>query len=105
MFVWIFHRISGILLIFLLSFQLLTGFFQASSSNAPLVKTMAELHKHTALNCLLVLLVIFHALYGIRTILMDLGLKREKLLFWVCTMAGLVLFAVFVALFLTLVAA
>ena len=33
-FVWAFHRISGVVLIGLLSFQLFTGFFQASSSNS-----------------------------------------------------------------------
>ena len=105
MFVWIFHRISGVLLVFLLSFQLFTGFFQASNSNAELVKTLADLHKHTTLNCLLVFLVIFHAIYGVRTILMDLGMRRERLLFWACTVLGLVLSVAFLALFLTLVAA
>ncbi len=105
MFVWVFHRISGVLLIFLLAFQLFTGFFQASSSSSELVTTFAGLHKHAMLNGLLVFLVIFHALYGVRTILMDLGVRREKLLFWVCTLLGLVLFVVFLVLFLTLVAA
>lgn len=104
MFVWVFHRISGVLLIFLLAFQLFTGFFQASASGAPWVKTFADLHKHTALNCLLVFLVIFHALYGVRTILMDLGVRREKLLFWVCTGLAGGLFIVFVILFLRFVA-
>lgn len=105
MFVWIFHRVSGVLLIFLISVQLFTGFFQASPSNSELVKRFADLHKHTALNCLLVFLVIFHAIYGVRTILMDLGVRREKLLFWAGTLLGLALFAVFLALYLTLVAA
>ena len=103
MFVWVFHRISGILLIFLIAFQLFTGFFQASSSNLELVKTIAGLHKHVVLNCLMVPLVIFHARYGVRTILMDLGIKRERLLFWVCSILGLVLSSVFITLFFTLV--
>lgn len=104
MFVWVFHRISGLLLIVLIGFQLFTGFFQASDSSSDLVKTFAALHQHAALNGLLVFLVIFHALYGVRTILMDLGVKREKLLFWGSTVLGLVLFAVFLILFRTLVA-
>jgi len=104
-FVWVFHRISGVLLIFLIGFQLFTGFFQASTSSSELVKTVADLHKHATVNCLMVFLVIFHALYGIRTILMDLGVKAEKLLFWVATILGLVLFAVFLILFFTLVSA
>jgi succinate dehydrogenase cytochrome b556 subunit len=103
MFVWIFHRISGLLLIFLLSLQLVTGFFQASTSNSDLVATMASLHRHSVLNCLMVFLLVFHALYGIRTILMDLGLGREKLLFWSANVLGLLIFAVFLALYATLV--
>jgi succinate dehydrogenase/fumarate reductase cytochrome b subunit len=53
----------------------------------------------------MVFLFVFHALYGVRTILIDAGLKREKLLFWVCTILGLVLFAAFLVVFLTLVRA
>ena len=103
MFVWIFHRISGVLLIFLLGFQLFTGFFQASHSDSDWVRTFAGLHKHTALNCVMVFLCVFHALYGIRTILIDLGLKQEKLLFWICTVLGVVLFTIFVIVFVSFV--
>ncbi len=105
MFVWVFHRISGVLLIFLLIFQLSTGFFQASSSNSELVRTVAPLHRHPVAICLLVFLLIFHALYGVRTILMDLGLERERLLFWICNILGLILFAVFLVLYFTWIAA
>ncbi len=103
MFVWVFHRISGLVLIFLLSFQLFTGFFQASTSNDATVAMFADLHRHGVLNCLMVLLFIFHALYGVRTILMDLGLGREKPLFWCCNVFGLVVFVVFLVLYTTLV--
>jgi len=102
-FVWMFHRISGAVLIFVMAFQLLTGFFQASTANSELVKTMADLHRHALLNCLMVFLVVFHALYGVRTILLDLGVGREKRLFWVCTVLGAVLFVVFLWLYFTLV--
>ncbi len=95
MFVWAFHRISGVVLIGLLAFQLFTGFFQASSSNSAAVQTMAALHRHAGINCLLVFCVIYHGLYGLRTIALDLGMKRERLLFWICTIAGSVLFAGF----------
>jgi succinate dehydrogenase cytochrome b556 subunit len=102
-FVWIFHRISGVVLIFLLAFQLFTGFFQASSSNHDAATTLAALHQHAVLNCLMVLLFIFHALYGLRTILMDLGLGREKLLFWGSNLLGVALFVVFLVFYVTLV--
>ena len=104
MFVWLFHRISGVLLIFLLGFQLFTGFFQASESSSDLVKTMAGLHKHSVLNFLLVFLCTFHALYGVRTILIDLGVKHEKILFWVCTALGAVVTVVFLVLYVSFVA-
>ncbi len=105
MFVWVFHRISGLLLIGFLAVQIFTGFYQASKASGGLIDTFQDLHKHTWLNCLMVFLVIFHALYGIRTILMDLGVCREKMLFWTCTGVGSVLYAVFLVLFLKLVAA
>jgi succinate dehydrogenase/fumarate reductase cytochrome b subunit len=104
-FVWVFHRISGVLLIFLLFFEVLTGFFQGSTSNLAWVKSMAGLHKHTFFVSVLVFLIIFHASYGVRTILMDFGIRREKLLFWVCTAVATVLFGVFLILFGTLVSA
>ena len=100
MFVWVFHRISGLLLIVLLSIQLLTGFFQAGESSSELAMT---LHSHAVLNCLIVFFFVFHSLYGIRTILMDLGLGREKLFFWSANVLGLVIFAVFLLVYLNLV--
>ena len=104
-FVWVFHRVSGVLLILFLAVQLLTGFYQASVSNSEWVATMADLHRHMVVKSLLVFLVIFHALYGVRTILMDLGVNREKLLFWVCTGLGIVLFLAFLISYSLLVAA
>ena len=67
------------------------------------VHMMADLHKHNLINCTLVFLFVFHSLYGIRTILLDLGVRAEKLLFWACNVLGSVLFAVFLILFFTLV--
>jgi succinate dehydrogenase/fumarate reductase cytochrome b subunit len=94
-FVWLFHRISGAVLLGLLAVQLFTGFFQASSSNLETVKTIASLHRHAVMNCVLVFCVIFHGLYGVRTIVLDFGVKREQLLFWVFTVLGAVLFILF----------
>jgi succinate dehydrogenase/fumarate reductase cytochrome b subunit len=52
-----------------------------------------------------VFLLIFHALYGVRTILLDLGIGRERLLLWGCNLLGVVLFGAFVVLYVTLVRA
>ena len=104
-FVWIFHRITGVLLVVFLAAQLITGFFQASSSNLDLVKAIAGLHRHAVLSCLLVFVATFHAMYGVRTILLDLGVKREKFLFWAATGLGWVLFGVFLVFYFRLIAA
>ena len=94
-FVWIFHRISGVLLIFLLAFQFTTGFLQTASGPAESLKTAAFLHRHVPVLFLLVFLTIFHGLYGVRTILLDLGLRQERLLFWGFTALGTAGFAAF----------
>jgi succinate dehydrogenase/fumarate reductase cytochrome b subunit len=99
-----FHRMSGVLLVALLFAQLVTGFFQASASNAEPVQAIAGLHRHAVLSCLLVFFATFHALYGVRTILLDLGMRREKLLFWVATGLGWVGFAIFLVLYFRLIA-
>jgi len=91
--------VSGFALIFIIAFQFFTGFFQASASNAELTKSFAGLHKHQFLNIIMVFLFIFHALYGVRTILMDLGVKKDKLLFWICNITGTAIFVVFIGLF------
>jgi succinate dehydrogenase hydrophobic anchor subunit len=104
-FVWLFHRISGVLLVVLLGAQLVTGFYQSSSSNTEPAKALANLHTHAGLSCLLVFVATFHALYGLRTILLDVGLKRDRLLFWIATLLGLVSYGIFLVLYLRLVAA
>ncbi len=99
MFVWLFHRISGLLLVVLLPIQLATGIYQGGSQDLETARSMAALHGHTLLNGVLAFLIIFHGLYGVRTVLLDLGLRREKLLFWGCTALGTVLFAGYLYIF------
>ena len=96
MFVWIFHRVSGLLLIVLLALQLVSGFCQESES----LQALAALHTNGLVVCLTVFLLVFHALYGVRTILMDLGLARERLLFWCTTGVGAVIYAAFLLVYI-----
>jgi succinate dehydrogenase hydrophobic anchor subunit len=51
------------------------------------------LHTNPLIDSLLIVSVIFHALYGLRTVIIDLGVRKEKLLFWIFTILGVVLSA------------
>ncbi|MCJ7679369.1 MAG: hypothetical protein MUP70_01465 [Candidatus Aminicenantes bacterium] len=79
MFVWIFHRISGILLIVLLAVKFLTSFFLMTKAQKP--DWALLLHTNPLTDTLLIISGVYHAFYGLRTIFIDLGVKKEKLLF------------------------
>jgi succinate dehydrogenase/fumarate reductase cytochrome b subunit len=99
MFVWVFHRVSGLLLIVLLSLKFFTSFFMMTKDKKP--DWAIVLHANPLTDTLLIVLVVFHGLYGVRTILMDLGARREKLLFWVFTILAVVLSAALLVVYYT----
>ena len=99
MFVWVFHRISGLLLILLIGIKLLTSFFLMTKEQKP--DWALVLHTNPFIDTLLIISVVFHALYGLRTVAIDLGLRKEKLLFWVSTLLSLVLSTLLLALYFT----
>jgi succinate dehydrogenase/fumarate reductase cytochrome b subunit len=86
MFVWVFHRVSGLLLIFLLGFKFFTSFFLMTKDQKP--DWALVLHTNPFIDTLLIVSIVFHAFYGLRTVIMDLGAKKEKLLFWIFTLLG-----------------
>jgi succinate dehydrogenase/fumarate reductase cytochrome b subunit len=60
------------------------------------ISWLTNLHLNKTLDLLLLFVFIFHALYGLRLFLIDLGMvKQEKLLFWAFTIisAGLFVFS------------
>ena len=79
MFIWIFHRISGIFLIVLLAIKFLTSFFLMTKAQKP--DWALLLHTNPLTDTLLIISGVYHAFYGLRTIVIDLGVKKEKLLF------------------------
>jgi len=83
MFVWVFHRITGLLMILLLGIKMFTSFFLMTKTEKP--DWALALHVNPLIDVLLIITVVFHACYGLRTILYDLGIKKEKLLFWLFT--------------------
>lgn len=92
MFVWLFHRISGIILIALMAAQLLTGYLLGGKLDTEMKKAIANLHRSPLINSIVIFLFLYHALYGIRTILVDLGIKKERELFWIFTIGGAILY-------------
>lgn len=92
MFVWLFHRISGIVLFILIGLQIITGYVLGGELKTAWQKAFANMHRAQAINLSILFLFIFHALYGLRTILIDLGIKKEKFLFWFFTILGILIF-------------
>lgn len=99
MFVWVFHRVSGLLLILLLGIKFLTSFFLMTQQQKP--DWALVLHTNPFTDTLLILLVVYHVFYGLRTVLIDLGLRKEKLLFWLFTILAGVLSAAMLVVYFT----
>jgi succinate dehydrogenase/fumarate reductase cytochrome b subunit len=99
MFVWVFHRVTGLLLIILLSIKFLTSFFLMTKQQKP--DWALVLHTNPLTDSLLIVSVVFHGLYGLRTVIIDSGVRKEKLLFWIFTILGAVLSGALLVLYFT----
>jgi len=99
MFIWVFHRVSGLLLILLLGVKFLTSFFLMTKAQKP--DWALVLHTNPFTDSLLIILVVFHSLYGLRTVIIDLGVRKEKLLFWVFTLLSIILSAALLIVYFT----
>jgi len=91
MFVWVFHRVSGVLLILLLAVKFLTSFFLMTKGQKP--DWALLLHTNPLTDTFLIIAATYHAFYGLRTVIIDLGVRKEKLLFWIFTSLGTVVTA------------
>jgi succinate dehydrogenase/fumarate reductase cytochrome b subunit len=99
MFVWVFHRVTGLLLIAFLSVKFLTSFFLMTKNQKP--NWALLLHTNPLIDTVLIISVVYHALYGLRTVILDLGLRKEKLLFWIFTVLGFLISAGLLVLYFT----
>ena len=79
MFIWLFHRISGVSLIILMGIKIFTSYFLFTKDKKP--DWALSLHRHPVLDVLILILFTFHSIYGLRTVAIDLGYRREKQLF------------------------
>lgn len=83
MFAWLSQRITGLALLFLIPWKIYSGY--AITGQVPRLPGLFSSHIIAALDILLLVTVIFHIFYGIRVILIDLGFKQEKQLFYITT--------------------
>jgi succinate dehydrogenase/fumarate reductase cytochrome b subunit len=91
MFPYYFIRFSGPLLFVLVGLKILSGYSLTGKITG--VSWLPGLHESRTLDFFLLFLFAFHAFYGLRLFLIDLGMmKREKLFFWVYTLVGVGLF-------------
>jgi succinate dehydrogenase cytochrome b556 subunit len=98
MFIWLFHRISGATLIVLIGIKILTGYFLLPKDNRP--DWALSLHRNPVIDILILILFTFHSIYGIRTIIIDFGYRREKQLFWISNITATVISAVLIYFFI-----
>jgi len=91
MFIWLFHRISGLSLVVLIGIKILTSYFLFTKETKP--DWALSLHRQPVLDVILLVLFVFHSMYGIRTIIIDLGYRKEKQLFVLSTVVAAVLSA------------
>ena len=86
MFIWLFHRISGASLIILIGIKIFTSYFLFTKDKKP--DWALSLHRHPVLDILIIILFTFHSIYGLRTIAIDLGYRKEKQLFLLSNMVA-----------------
>ena len=85
---WLVHRISGLLLIVLLATKLVSGLFMLPEEDP---SWALPLHRHAVLDIALIFLLCLHACFGLKTVLFELGIFKEKLLAWAATVLALIL--------------
>jgi succinate dehydrogenase/fumarate reductase cytochrome b subunit len=97
MFIWLFHRTSGVLLIVLIALKIFSSYFLYTKDKKP--GWALGIHRNPVVDVLILVLFTFHSLYGLRTIAIDLGYKREKQLFWLSNVLGCVISAALLVLY------
>ena len=94
MFVWLFHRVSGIALLILMTVKVATGLATAGRLGPHLQNTFGLWHQARVLDIPLLFFLLYHGFYGVRTMLLDVGVGREKTVFWATTVSASLAFVV-----------
>jgi succinate dehydrogenase/fumarate reductase cytochrome b subunit len=97
MFIWLAHRTTGVLLIALLALKIFSAYFLYTKDKKP--GWALGIHRNPLVDVLILVLFTFHSLYGLRTIAIDLGYRKEKRLFWMSNIVGCIISAALVFLY------
>ncbi len=97
MFIWLAHRTTGVLLIILFALKIFSAYFLYTKDKKP--EWALGIHRNPLVDVLILVLFTFHSLYGLRTIVIDLGYRKEKQLFWLSNLIGCIISAVLVFLY------
>jgi succinate dehydrogenase/fumarate reductase cytochrome b subunit len=87
---WLIQRIAALLLLVLVPLKIWSGW--AFTGQAPGGTWLAGLHVNPWIDISLIVALAFHALYGVRTVLIEAGMARfAQLLFVLATAGGLLI--------------
>jgi len=100
MWAWLFFRISGLVLVFYLGAHIIiisTGAWAEGGTTFTDVMKFLEHPVALVLDLALVVAVLYHALNGVRIILMDfgIGIQKHKIIFWSCVAVIVICFVIF----------
>jgi succinate dehydrogenase / fumarate reductase cytochrome b subunit len=100
MWAWLFFRISGLILVFYLGAHIIIISLGQFGADGETLNSIMKTFDHPVLVLLdlaLVVAVLYHALNGVRIILMDfgIGVHRHKILFWSAMAVVVICFAFF----------
>jgi succinate dehydrogenase/fumarate reductase cytochrome b subunit len=85
---WLIHRISGLIMIGLFVLKFVTAFYLLPDEKPAWA---VFLHRHPAVDISLIFLICHHTCFGLKTILFELGCRKEKWLTYGATAVALLL--------------
>jgi succinate dehydrogenase hydrophobic anchor subunit len=85
---WLIHRISGLMMIGLFALKFVTAFYLLGEDKP---SWAVFLHSNPAVDLALIFLVSFHTCFGLKNILFEIGLRKEKILVYGATIVALTL--------------
>ncbi len=72
---WLIHRISGLIMIGLFALKFVTAFYLLPDDKP---SWAVFLHRHPAVDISLIFLISHHTCFGLKTILFEIGFRKEK---------------------------